>query len=170
MMAQGAEARLEEMWILLINSWRHWERGNQALPGDARGQVLAMDLSQNFGGTDESDLVEGRGDHYQNDADHPYIFSKKQILFFVRKFDCCCTQWCEALFCFPWLLFLGAPLGDFWACQNRTNFDEKIKTFEFWAMFFFVFLESKTFRFILQTMNIYLKSEFLAEFQLNALN
>ena len=35
-------------------------------------------------------------------------------------------------------------------------------------MFFFVFLESRTFRFILQTMNIYLESEFLVEFQLNA--
>ena len=35
-------------------------------------------------------------------------------------------------------------------------------------MFFFVFLESKTFRFVLQTMNIYLESEFLVEFQLNA--
>ena len=35
-------------------------------------------------------------------------------------------------------------------------------------MFFFVFLESKTFRFILQTMTIYLESEFLVEFQLNA--
>ena len=31
-----------------------------------------------------------------------------------------------------------------------------------------MFLESKTFRFILQTMNIYLESEFLVEFQLNA--
>ena len=96
----------------------------------------------------------------------------------AKVFECyeeSCTEfkdrlWCEALFRFPWLLFLGVPLGDFWACQNREIFNQKIKTFEFWAMFFFVFLESITFDLFLQTLNIYLEYECWKEFQLNALN
>ena len=54
------------------------------------------------------------------------------------------------------------------ACQNRAIFLWKIKTFEFRAMFLFVFLESKTFKLLLQTMNIYLEYEFWIEFQLTA--
>ena len=70
----------------------------------------------------------------------------------------------KQLFRFPWFSILGVSLGDFWTCQNRGFFLQKFKTFEFWATFFLVFFESKTFKMKLQTVNIYMKYEFLLNF------